>query len=75
MKQVALFKQDSGQVSYLVPTSEELALRNIYSIATTDIPKGKPFKIVNYEELPVDYPQEFWIVDDSELTDGIGEGR
>lgn len=34
--------------------------------------KTYPFKIVNVSELPQGIPQEAWVVDDADLTDGIG---
>jgi hypothetical protein len=43
----------------------------IMAIATKDTPAGKPFKIINASELP-DAPQEAWLVDEADLTDGIG---
>jgi hypothetical protein len=41
-------------------------------IAIKDVPAGKPFKIFNIEDLPLDTPQEAWEIDEAELTDGIG---
>ncbi len=45
----------------------------VEQIALKDVPFGKPFKIMNIEDLPQDgSPQEAWIVDEADLTDGIG---
>ena len=42
-----------------------------YEVMTYRI-KTYPFKIVDSSDLPQDIPQEAWIVDDADLTDGIG---
>jgi hypothetical protein len=70
--QVVIFKQDNGATSVLVPTAECLESHTVMEIAIKDVPAGKPFKIVNYSELPLDIPQEAWVVDDADLTDGVG---
>jgi hypothetical protein len=71
MNQVAIYKQDNGIIAVMIPTGEALESHTIMEIARKDIPFGKPFKIVDSSELP-SAPQESWIIDDSELTDGIG---
>ena len=67
-----IYKQDNGITAVLMPTQEVLANHTIMEVAIKDIPSGKPFKIVDISELPQDIPQEFWIIDDKDLTDGIG---
>ena len=55
-----------------MPTEEALQEHTILEIAIKDVPAGKLFKIVDASELPQDIPQEYWVIDDSELTDGTG---
>lgn len=69
---VIIYNQDNGIPAVLVPAQEALALYGIMAIAIKDVPAGKPFKIVNASELPQDVPQEAWVIDDADLTDGIG---
>ena len=69
--QVIIFNQDNGIPAVVMPTEEALQQHGIMAIAIKDVPAGKPFKIVDSSELP-DAPQEAWVVDDTDLTDGIG---
>ena len=70
--QVIIHNQDNGIPAVVMPTEEALQKHTILEIAIKDVPAGKPFKIVDASELPQDIPQEYWVIDDSELTDGIG---
>ena len=70
--QVVIYKQDDGHVAILAPTAEALHNHSIMEVAIKDVPAGKPFAIVNASDLPQDTPQEAWLVDDADLTDGIG---
>ena len=70
--QVIIYKQDSGVVAVVMPTQEGLDLFGVFGVAKKDVPSGKPFKIVDSSTLP-DAPQESWLVNDSDLTDGVGE--
>lgn len=72
MSQVIIYNQDNGIPCVCVPAPECLETRTIMEIAIKDVQHGKPFKIIDVNELPVDYPQEAWVVDDADLTDGIG---
>jgi hypothetical protein len=72
MTQVIIYNQDNGIPAVVMPTEEALANHTIMEVAIKDVPAGKPFKILNASELPQDTPQEYWVIDDSELTDGIG---
>ena len=69
---VVIYKQDGGIPATLIPTTECLETHSIMEIAIKDVPAGKPFKIVDASELPQDIPQEYWVIEDSELTDGVG---
>jgi hypothetical protein len=72
MSQVIIYNQDNGIPAVVVPTQEALDQHDIMAIAIKDVPAGKPFKIINAADLP-DAPQETWTVDESDLTDGVGE--
>jgi hypothetical protein len=71
MPQVIIYNQDNGIPAVVIPTQEALDAHGIMAIAIKDVPAGKPFKIINAADLP-DAPQEAWVVDDADLTDGIG---
>jgi hypothetical protein len=70
--QVIIFNQDNGIPAVVMPTEEALASHSILEIAIKDVPAGKRFKIVDAADLPTDAPQEAWVVDEADLTDGIG---
>jgi hypothetical protein len=72
MTQVIIYNQDNGIPAVVVPTQEALDAHGIMAIAIKDVPAGKKFKIVDAADLPQDVPQEAWIVDEADLTDGIG---
>ena len=72
MNQVIIYNQDNGIPAVMTPTPECLQTHTILEIAVKDVPAGKPFAIVDSSELPQDVPQEAWVVDDADLTDGIG---
>jgi hypothetical protein len=71
MPQVIIHNQDSGVPAVIFPTPDVLATHGIMAIAVKDVPAGKPFKIVDYADLPTT-PQETWTVNDTDLTDGVG---
>ena len=70
--QVIIYNQDNGIPAVMTPTHECLQTHSIHEIAVKDVPAGKPFKIVDASELPQDVPQEAWVIDDADLTDGVG---
>lgn len=72
MTQVIIYNQDNGIPAVIMPAPEALARYGIMAIAIKDVPAGKRFKIIDASELPQDVPQEAWIVDDADLTDGVG---
>lgn len=67
-----IYKQDNGIPAAVMPTQEALTKHTIQEIAVKDVPAGKPFKIVDVTDLPQGIPQEAWVIDDADLTDGIG---
>jgi hypothetical protein len=72
MNRVIIYNQDNGIPAVVTPSPECLETHAIQEIAIKDVPAGKPFAIVNADDLPQDVPQEAWLVDESDLTDGIG---
>ena len=70
--QVIIYNQDNGIPAVVTPTEEALQQHGIVAIAIKDVPAGKPFKIVDASELPADVPQEAWVIDEADLTDGFG---
>jgi hypothetical protein len=68
---IILYIQDNGTPAVITPSSSALEQYGIEAIALKDVPSGKPFKIVDSSELP-DAPQEAWVIDETELTDGVG---
>lgn len=73
MNQRIIYNNDEGGVSVIIPSQEALAIHGIEAIAVKDVPHGKPYKIVSVEDIPTDRTyREAWVVDDADLTDGIG---
>jgi hypothetical protein len=72
MTQVIIYNQDNGIPAIVMPTQEALDQHSIFEIAIKDVPAGKKFKIIDDSELPQDIPQEAWVIDESDLTDGVG---
>jgi len=74
MTQVIIYNQDNGIPAVIMPTQEALNSHGIMAIAIKDVPAGKLFKIIDAGDLQAlqDYPQEAWIVDEANLTDGVG---
>jgi len=72
MTQVIIYNQDNGIPAVVMPTQEALDQHGIMALAIKDVPAGKKFKIIDAAELPQDVPQDAWIVDEADLTDGIG---
>lgn len=70
MSQCIIYKQDDGSVCVVFPV-QDCGL-TVEQIALKDVPTGKPFKIVDVSDLPEDVPQSSWVVDDVDLTDGVG---
>jgi hypothetical protein len=74
MTQVIIYNQDNGTPAVVMPTQEALDQHGIMAIAIKDVPAGKRFKIISAEELAAleNIPQEAWMVDEADLTDGVG---
>jgi hypothetical protein len=69
MSKVIIYKLDVGVA--VVNPAPDCGL-TIGQIALKDVPTGKPFKIIDASEVPEDTTS--WVVNDSDLTDGIGSG-
>jgi hypothetical protein len=66
-----IYKNTDGSIAIIVPTNCGLTVEEI---ARKDVPTGLSYKIVDVSEVPSD--REFrgaWTINDSELTDGVGE--
>ena len=73
MTQRIIYQTDEGGVAIIIPTPECLLEHTIQEIALKDVPAGKPFKIVNVDNIPTDRTfRNAWEVDLSTLTDGVG---
>jgi len=68
---VIIYNQNNGIPAVVSPTPECLETYSIEQIAVKDVPAGKAFKIVDAADLP-DAPQETWVIDEADLTDGVG---
>ena len=69
-----IYKKADGGISIIIPTPDALQSMTIEQIAKKDVPTGLKYKIVDVSEIPSD--REFrnaWTIDDTELTDGVGE--
>ena len=49
-----IYPDDEGGVAVVIPSPEALETMTIEEIAAKDVPAGKPFKIVNIEDVPSD---------------------
>jgi len=73
MNQRIIYQTDGGGVAIIVPSPEALAQHSIDAIAKKDVPAGKPYKIVNINDVPSDRTfRSAWEVDSATLTDGVG---
>ena len=71
MEKRIIYKNTDGSIGIIIPTNCGLTVEEI---ARKDVPTGLAYKIVDVSEVPSD--REFrnaWTIDDSELTDGVGE--
>jgi hypothetical protein len=67
-----IYKKSNGTVSIIIPASNET--RTVDEIAKKDVPTGLSYKIVNVSEISSDRTfRNAWTIDDSELTDGVGD--
>ena len=68
-----IFQNDNGGISIIHPTDEALEIMSIDEIAQKDVPTGKPYKIINDNDIPIDRSyRDAWTIDEAILTDGVG---
>lgn len=75
MAKVFIYKLLKGNVSVSYPTDEALELMTLEQIATKDTPLGRPFWIVENDDLP--HGEGFfdaWELDDDALGEPDGYG-
>tara|TARA_R100000988_G_C3834152_1_gene87624 strand:+ start:114 stop:338 length:225 start_codon:yes stop_codon:yes gene_type:complete len=74
MKKI-IYKKDDGGVAVIMPTNEGLEkLGSIDNLAKRDVPTGKKYKIVDESEILSDRTfRNAWEINESELTDGVGD--
>ena len=66
-----IYRDDTGKAHILIPAAKEP--RTVEEIAKKDVPTGKKYKIVEDSEIPTDRSfRDAWIVDEADLTDGVG---
>jgi len=54
MNKLIIYKNDEGGVVIITPTPDCLQTRTIEEIAAKDVPAGKPWKIIDVQDLPTD---------------------
>ena len=66
-----IYKNTDGSISIIIPSNSDLTVEEI---ARKDVPTGLSYKIVNASDILTDKTfRNAWTIDDSELTDGVGE--
>lgn len=74
MNQRIIYQTDDGGVAVMTPAPEAVALYgSVDAVAQRDVPRGKPYKIVDVSEIPTDRTfRSAWEVDADSLTAGVG---
>lgn len=73
MSKRIIYQTDDGGVAVIIPAPEAVALYGLDAIAQKDVPKGKPYKIIDAIDVPEDRTfRAAWKVDKATLTDGVG---
>jgi len=71
MNKRIIYKNTDGSIAIIVPANCGLTVEQI---AKKDVPTGLKYKIVNVSDILSDRTfRNAWTINDSELTDGIGE--
>ena len=75
MSQCIIYNNEEGRISTFYPAPKYLASidGDIDRAARKNVPLGKPFKIVNQLDLPDRSRRKEWRMNDSSMTDGVGE--
>ena len=67
-----IYKNEDGSVGVIVPITESGL--TVEQIAKKDVSTGVKYKIVNVSEISGDRTfRDAWTIDESELTDGVGD--
>jgi len=64
---IVLYKDFNGNFSVLIPTQEILQIATIEQVAEKDVPAGCPYWIVDSSELPQGVPVEAIYIDENEF--------
>lgn len=68
-----VFGNPDGSIGIIHPTAEALSSMSMHEIARKDVPTGRPYKIVQDEEIPTDRTfRDAWTMDKALLIDGVG---
>lgn len=68
-----VFANQDGSIGIIYPTSEALSVMTMGEIARKDVPTGRPFKIIQDEDVPTDRTfRDAWTMDIALLNDGVG---
>jgi hypothetical protein len=54
MNKRIIYPTDEGGVAILIPSPEYLVDHTIEELAAKDVPEGKPYQIVDVEDIPTD---------------------
>jgi hypothetical protein len=54
MNQRIIYPTDNGGVAIIVPAPEYLVNHTIEELAAKDVPEGKPYQIVDVDDIPTD---------------------
>lgn len=75
MEKRIIYKTEEGGVAIVSPSKN--CGRTIEEIAKKDVPYGRPYKILDADVVNSNDRtfRNAWEVEESELTDGIGEGE
>jgi ribosomal protein S12 len=66
-----IYKNTDGSIGIIVPANCGLTVEEI---ARKDVPTGLSYKIVNVSEISSERTfRNAWTIDESELTDGVGD--
>ena len=74
-----IYLKDDGVIAIIHPILTEINLATgknwtLEEIAKKDVPTGKKYKIVNSSEVSTDRTfRNAWEINESELTDGVGD--
>ena len=75
-----VYLQDNGIAALVTPITTAINpstgnLFTIEEIAKKDVPSGYKYKIIEDSDVPVERAfRDAWVVKESDLTDGTGEG-